>query len=63
MKIEEIGGDRYESFEGARRANIGALVELLHRQIEAGIAEGRYVVRDGKVMLSEEAKGDTSDDK
>jgi len=53
FQIEELGMNRYSSLQDAQRAALPHLAELLACMVRQGIEEGRFVVVDGVVRLTQ----------
>lgn len=52
FSVEIAGGARHDSIEEAQQAAMQALAAAIARAVRAGLESGRYIVRDGVVILS-----------
>lgn len=56
--IEELSGSQHPSLEAAQQAAVPILAQFVVNAVHAGLDSGRYIVENGIIKLSEEARSD-----
>ncbi len=59
LKIESVPGDKYADLDSAWRAALPSFAEDIAATIRRLVAEGYFIIKDGKIIRNPERTQDT----